>query len=90
MRWGSVIGVATVAGSVLVGFDSASIAQNGDTQKAVADLKQSMAANRSQLMKYQWLQTTEVAVKGETKKDQQMMCRFGPDGAVMKASAGPQ
>jgi hypothetical protein len=55
----------------------------------VAELKRSIAANRSRLMKYQWLQTTEVTVKGETKKDDQMMCRFGPDGTVMKTPAGP-
>lgn len=90
MRRRRVIVVATLAASLFVAATATSLAQNGDTQKVVAELKQSIAANRSQLVKYQWLQTTEVTVKGDTKKDEQMMCRFGPDGTVMKTPVGPE
>jgi hypothetical protein len=58
----------------------------------VSQLRQAMAANRAKLAKYQWVQNTEVNVKGKTRKDQQFMCRLGPDGKVVKtpmASAAP-
>jgi hypothetical protein len=58
-------------------------------QQKIAELKQSMAANREQLKKYQWLQTTQVNIKGETKKDEENMCRYGPDGTVQKTPVGP-
>ncbi len=59
-----------------------------DVQQRVAELKQSVAANKAQLKQYQWLETTTVTLKGETKKDTQQMCRYGPDGKVMKTPVG--
>jgi hypothetical protein len=82
--------VATLTACLLANTGSVCVAQNNNAQQAVAELKQSMAANRSRLMKYQWIQSTEVSVKGETKKDEQMMCRYGPDGTVVKTPVGPQ
>jgi hypothetical protein len=58
-------------------------------QQKVADLKQSMAENRQKLMKYQWVQSTQVSIKGQVKKDQDEMCRYGPDGKVQKTLIGP-
>lgn len=54
----------------------------------VSQLKQAMAANRAKLMKYQWVQDTEVNVKGKTRKDVQNMCHYGPDGKVVKTPMG--
>ena len=54
----------------------------------VSQLKRAIAANRAKLAKYQWVQDTEVNVKGKTRKDQQSMCRFGPDGKVVKTPMG--
>jgi hypothetical protein len=59
-------------------------AGNASTQQHLTELKQAMAANREKLMKYQWVQSTEVSVKGKVRKDQQMQCRIGPDGKVVK------
>jgi hypothetical protein len=64
-------------------------AQRNALQQKVAELKQSIATNRARLMKYQWLQTTQVTIKGQTKKDEAMSCRYGPDGQVQKTSLGP-
>jgi hypothetical protein len=58
-------------------------------QQRVAELKQSIAANRARLMKYQWQQNTVVTIKGEPKKDEAMSCRYAPDGTVQKTSLGP-
>lgn len=57
-------------------------------QQRVTEMKASMAANKKQLMKYQWLQTTTVSIKGKTRKDEQFMCQYGPDGKVQKTVAG--
>jgi len=58
-------------------------------QQRVAELKESMAANQAKLRNYQWTQATEVSIKGETKKDEQFQCRYGPDGKVQKTPIGP-
>jgi hypothetical protein len=62
----------------------------GGAQQHASELKQAIAANRAKLMKYQWMQTTQVSIKGETKKDSTDMCHYGPDGKVVKTPIGPQ
>ena len=57
-------------------------------QQRLAELKASMADNQAQLKKYQWLQTTQVSVKGETKKEEQAQCHYGPDGKLQKTPVG--
>jgi hypothetical protein len=57
-------------------------------QARVAELKASVAANQANLKKYQWLQTTQVSIKGETKKEEQAQCRYGPDGKLQKTPVG--
>jgi hypothetical protein len=59
----------------------------GAKQRA-AELKQTVAANQAKLRAYQWIQTTQVSLKGETKKDSEQMCRYGPDGKVQKTPIG--
>lgn len=57
-------------------------------QERIAELKQSMAANQAKLRTYQWVETTEVSLKGEMKKREQKQCRYGPDGQVQKTPLG--
>jgi hypothetical protein len=57
-------------------------------QKRVAELRTLVAANQAQLKKYQWLQTTQVSIKGETKKEEQAQCRYGPDGKLQNTPVG--
>jgi hypothetical protein len=57
-------------------------------QQRVAELKESIAANKSKLQKYQWIETVQVSVKGENKKTEQQACRYGPDGKVIKTPIG--
>ena len=85
LRVGSIVTVvATVAFSPLW----AQAPGSADVQRRVTELKQSVAANQAKLKQYTWLETTEVSVKGETKKEQQQQCRYGPDGKVMKTPLG--
>jgi len=59
-----------------------------DVTQRVAELKQAVAANKAKLQQYQWLETSNVSVKGETKKEQDQMCHYGPDGKVVKTPVG--
>jgi hypothetical protein len=54
----------------------------------IAQLKQSIAANQAKLGTYQWVETTEVSLKGEIKKREQKQCRYGPDGQVQRTPLG--
>jgi len=85
LRVGSIVTVvASLAFSPLWGQAPGST----DVKRRVAELKQSIAANQAKLKQYTWLETTQVSVKGETKKDHQQQCRYGPDGKVMKTPLG--
>jgi hypothetical protein len=57
-------------------------------QQRVAELQESTAANRDKLQQYQWMETTEVDLKGQTKKTEQKLCRYGPDGKIEKTTMG--
>src|SRR4029077_19367094 len=58
-------------------------------QQRVTELQESTAANRAKLQQYQWMETTEVDLKGQTKKTEQKLCRYGPDGKIEKTTMGP-
>ena len=55
-------------------------------QEKVAALKQALAANQAALKPYTWTESTEISLKGEVKKRQQKLCRYGPDGKVQKTA----
>lgn len=57
-------------------------------RQQVAQLKQTIAQNRAQLQKYQWIEATQVSIKGETKKEEEIACHYGPDGKLVKTTIG--
>jgi len=57
-------------------------------QQRVAELKESVAANKAKLAKYQWTETTNILLKGEVKKTETSTCVYGPDGKVQKTPVG--
>ena len=57
-------------------------------QQRVAELKESVAANKAKLAKYQWTETTTILLKGEVKKTETSTCVYGPDGKVQKTPVG--
>lgn len=63
-------------------------AEKAVLQKRVADLKESVAANRARLSQYQWTETTTILLKGQVRKTEQSLCRYGPDGKVQKTPIG--
>jgi hypothetical protein len=70
--------------AVSVSWAQDEAAGKAQLQARVAELRKAIAANKAQLSKYQWLQTTEVAVKGEVKKQESFQCRYGADGKLQK------
>lgn len=63
-------------------------------QDPKAALKQSLAANQAALKQYSWIETTQISLKGEVKKQEQKQCSYGADGKVQKTAmpgaAAPQ
>jgi hypothetical protein len=78
-----VVGALTLVAGVIV------IAQNGDLQQKLAVVKQAVADNQQRLHQYQWVETTQLTLKGDPKAPSQNMCRYGPDGTVQKTPMGP-
>jgi hypothetical protein len=62
-----------------------------DLQQKAAAIKQASAENQAALRQYQWIETTQVAMKGEVKSTTQKSCYYGNDGKVVKtAISSPQ
>jgi hypothetical protein len=53
-------------------------------QDRAAALKQSLAANKTAMRQYTWVETTQISLKGEVKKTEQKQCAYGADGKVQK------
>jgi len=59
------------------------LAQDG-SQGGAAALKESLAQNQAKLRAYSWVETTQISLKGEVKKQEQKQCYYGADGKVQK------
>jgi hypothetical protein len=81
-RW-MMIGVVVLAAAFLA------VAQSGELQQKLAAVKQSTAENNQRLHQYQWIETTQLTLKGDQKPPSQKLCQYGPDGQVQKTSIGP-
>ena len=59
-----------------------------ELQQKVATVKEAVARNKASLRRYTWTEQNQVLYKGEVKKTQQYICRYGPDGKVQKTMLG--
>jgi hypothetical protein len=73
----------------LLSLAAAASAQNSDLQQKLAGVKQTLAENKQKLQQYQWVETTQLTLKGDEKPPTQNLCRYGPDGQVQKTPVGP-
>jgi len=64
------------------------LGQNVDLQQKLAAVKQSSAENKQKLLQYQWIETTQLTLKGDQKPPTKNACRYGPDGQVQKTAMG--
>jgi hypothetical protein len=84
--------VLFIAGALLAAVVVPTIAQmdaSGDLQEKIAAVKQSIAENKQKLQHYQWVETTQLTLKGEAKPAKSSQCMYGPDGTVQKTPIGP-
>jgi hypothetical protein len=65
------------------------MAQNTALQEKLAAVQQSIAENKQKLRQYQWIETTQLTLKGDQKPPSQDQCQYGPDGQVQKTPIGP-
>jgi hypothetical protein len=74
-----------------VAFSASQLLAQGanDMQTRVAELKESMAANKVALASYTWEETVKIILKGEEKKTEHFEVRQGPDGKPIKTSLDP-
>jgi hypothetical protein len=78
-----------LAGIALIATSSALAQGNAALQEKLASVKQSMAANKQKLSQYQWVESTQLTLKGDPKGTTQDSCQYGPDGKVQKTPIGP-
>ena len=81
-RWVMIAVLALPAASPVLAQDSA-------IQEKMAAVKQAMAANAQKLHQYQWIETTQLTLKGDPKPPTEDSCQYGPDGTVQKTPIGP-
>lgn len=55
----------------------------GGADRAAA-LKQGLAQNKAALKQYTWIETTDISLKGEEKKQERKQCVYAADGSVTK------
>jgi hypothetical protein len=65
------------------------IAQIAELQQKIAAVKQAAAQNKQRLKQYQWIETTQLTLKGDEKPPTRNLCQYGSDGQVLKTPIGP-
>jgi hypothetical protein len=84
--------IRLIAGVFLLGmlFAITGFAQeSGNTlQEKLAVMKQAAAQNQAALHQYQWIETTQVSLKGEVKSTKQSSCFYGNDGKEKASMRG--
>ena len=78
-----------VIGALVFVASFSSFAQQSALQEKLAAVKQAMADNKQRLYQYQWIETTQLTLKGDPKPPKQNLCQYGPDGQVQKTPLGP-
>ena len=63
--------------------------QNAELQEKLAAVKAVAAQNKQMLHRYQWIETTQLTLKGDQKPPTENSCQYGPDGQVQKTPIGP-
>jgi hypothetical protein len=77
--WRGAAACGTLALSVTL-----SLAQTPAGPDRAAALKQALASNKAALRQYTWVETTDITLKGEDKKQERKQCVYAADGTVTK------
>lgn len=82
------IGVALLAGLATTTFAQMGSGSSNEMQQKLMALKQSAAENKQKLHHYQWVETSQITLKGEQKPQKVYQCSYGPNGQVQKILMG--
>jgi len=79
--------------ALLAALSTTAVAQMGgganpELQQKLMALKQASAENKQKLHQYQWVETTQITLKGEQKPERVYQCSYGPNGQVQKVPMG--
>ena len=80
---------ATIISALMLLATVPTFPQNPELQQKLAAVKQAAAENKQKLLQYQWVETTQLTLKGDAKPPTQNSCQYGPDGKVQKTAIGP-
>ncbi len=80
---------ATIISALMLLAAVPTLPQNPELQQKLAAVKQAAAENKQKLLQYQWVETTQLTLKGDAKPPTQNSCQYGPDGKVQKTAIGP-
>jgi hypothetical protein len=78
-----------IIGAITLAITVPAISQNSEVQEKLAAVKQATAENKQKLRQYQWIETTQLTLKGDAKPPTKNSCQYGPDGKVQKTLIGP-
>ena len=78
-----------MVGAVTLAITVPAISQNSEVQQKLAAVKQAAAENKEKIRQYQWIETTQLTLKGDAKPPTKNNCQYGPDGKVQKTPIGP-
>jgi hypothetical protein len=78
-----------MAGTVGLLMTASAFAQNAEMLQKLAAVKQAAAENKQRLRQYQWIETTQLTLKGDPKPASEKLCQYGPDGQIQKNPIGP-
>jgi hypothetical protein len=86
MNWKS--GRMVMIGVLAIAAIFPALAQSPELQEKLAAVKQAAAENKQKIRQYQWVETTQLTLKGDAKPPTQNSCLYGPDGKVQKTMIG--
>jgi hypothetical protein len=83
-----------IAVTLLLGLPALTFAQMGsgssdELQQKLMAMKQAAAANKQRLMQYQWVETSQITLKGEQKPEKVYQCSYA-GGQIQKIPMGAQ
>ena len=81
--------------TLLLALPAFTVAQMGagssnELQQKLMAMKQAAAANKQRLKQYQWIETSQITLKGSEKPERVYQCSYGPNGQVQKIPMGAQ
>src|SRR5580698_5369794 len=71
--------IATMLSAATLSATAQTGATGGELQQKLSAMKQSAAENQQKLHRYQWVETTQLTLKGDAKPASQSLCAYGPD-----------